>query len=41
MPWASPGREAAGTALQPPELEVVDHRTWVFMGDGCLMEGVA
>jgi transketolase len=24
-----------------PELDVVDHRTWVFMGDGCLMEGVS
>jgi len=24
-----------------PELEVVDHRTWVLMGDGCLMEGVS
>ncbi len=24
-----------------PELEIVDHRTWVFMGDGCLMEGVS
>ena len=24
-----------------PELEVVDHRTWVFMGDGCLMEGIS
>ncbi|MBH1662343.1 transketolase [Stenotrophomonas maltophilia] len=24
-----------------PELEVVDHRTWGFMGDGCLMEGVS
>jgi transketolase len=21
--------------------QVVDHRTWVFMGDGCLMEGVS
>ena len=21
--------------------DVVDHRTWVFMGDGCLMEGVS
>ena len=20
---------------------MVDHRTWVFMGDGCLMEGVS
>ena len=24
-----------------PQLDVVDHRTWVFMGDGCLMEGVS
>ena len=21
--------------------EIVDHRTWVFMGDGCLMEGIS
>nr|MBP6597071.1 transketolase [Arenimonas sp.] len=24
-----------------PEFEVVDHTTWVFMGDGCLMEGIS
>ncbi len=24
-----------------PEHEVVDHRTWVFMGDGCMMEGIS
>ncbi|MDQ3206486.1 MAG: transketolase [Pseudomonadota bacterium] len=24
-----------------PEMELVDHRTWVFMGDGCLMEGIS
>ena len=23
-----------------PEFAVVDHRTWVFMGDGCMMEGI-
>ncbi len=24
-----------------PGYDIVDHRTWVFMGDGCLMEGVS
>ena len=24
-----------------PGHEIVDHRTWVFMGDGCLMEGIS
>ncbi|WP_379655000.1 transketolase [Pseudoxanthomonas sp. UC19_8] len=24
-----------------PEYQVVDHRTWVFMGDGCMMEGIS
>ncbi|MFA0923101.1 transketolase [Xanthomonas fragariae] len=24
-----------------PELQIVDHRTWVFMGDGCMMEGIS
>ena len=24
-----------------PELDIVEHRTWVFMGDGCLMEGIS
>src|SRR5690606_6348536 len=24
-----------------PEFNIVDHRTWVFMGDGCMMEGIS
>jgi transketolase len=24
-----------------PEFELVDHHTWVFLGDGCLMEGIS
>ena len=28
-------------AFNRPGHEIVDHRTWVFLGDGCLMEGVS
>jgi transketolase len=30
-----------GAEFNRPGLEIVDHRTWVFLGDGCLMEGVS
>jgi transketolase len=30
-----------GAMFNRPGFDVVDHRTWVFLGDGCLMEGVS
>lgn len=30
----------AGT-FNRPDHEIVNHRTWVFLGDGCLMEGIS
>ncbi|MDP9199552.1 MAG: thiamine pyrophosphate-dependent enzyme, partial [Pseudomonadota bacterium] len=28
-------------AFNRPGYEIVDHHTWVFLGDGCLMEGIS
>jgi len=29
------------SSFNRPGHEIVDHRTWVFLGDGCLMEGIS
>jgi len=29
------------TRFNRPEFSIVDHHTWVFLGDGCLMEGIS
>ena len=30
-----------GNRFNRPDFNIVDHRTWVFLGDGCLMEGIS
>jgi transketolase len=29
------------SSFNKPDHEIVNHRTWVFLGDGCLMEGIS
>ncbi len=42
MPWAWRWpRQLLAAEFNRPGFPVVDHRTWVFLGDGCLMEGIS
>jgi transketolase len=33
--------KALAAHFNRPTHEIVDHRTWVFLGDGCMMEGIS
>ena len=33
--------KSLASTFNRPGFDIVDHRTWVFLGDGCLMEGVS
>jgi len=35
------GEKMLAAEFNRPGHEVVDHKTWVFLGDGCLMEGIS
>ena len=35
------GEKMLAAEFNRPGHEIVDHKTWVFMGDGCLMEGIS
>lgn len=35
------GERLMAQAFNRPNFELINHRTWVFAGDGCLMEGVS
>ncbi|HEU0151773.1 MAG TPA: transketolase [Arenimonas sp.] len=35
------GEKLLAQRFNRPEFDIVDHHTWVFLGDGCLMEGIS
>ena len=35
------GEKILAAHFNQPELPIIDHYTWVFCGDGCLMEGIS
>ena len=40
-PSVSPLPKSAGRAVQPRRPPIVDHFTYAFLGDGCMMEGIS
>lgn len=33
--------KALAAEFNKPGFNIVDHHTWLFLGDGCLMEGIS
>ena len=39
--WMAIAEKALAAEFNKPGFNIVDHHTWLFLGDGCLMEGIS